>query len=221
MKNLFKSLALSFLLTTILLISGCYKYHDPFVFPEPQPCPEISEVNYDGTIYPTVQIGQQCWLTKSLNIGKMIPLGQMPENNNTIEKYCYDNDTANCSLFGGYYNWNELMRYSEEEGTQGICPDGWHIPTNKELADLLIYVGCEKSYVCLEEKNSTGMNLQYSGFINSNGSNDIERNGYYWTSKEFSTSESIHFQVGIYGGQIRTNPIDKNYYCSVRCIKDQ
>lgn len=37
-----------------------------------------------------------------------------------------------CSMFGGLYFWNEMMKYTNETGGQGICPDGWHVPDDME-----------------------------------------------------------------------------------------
>lgn len=54
------------------------------------------------------------------------------EDNDTIEKYCYGNNLANCDNYGGLYKWNEMMQYTTQQGAQGICPPGWHIPEDEE-----------------------------------------------------------------------------------------
>jgi hypothetical protein len=61
--------------------------------------------------------------------------------NDTIEKYCYNDDPLNCALYGGLYQWNEAMQWSTTPGTQGICPPGWHIPTYAEFQTLSSSVG--------------------------------------------------------------------------------
>ena len=86
-------------------------------------------VNYEGKNYPVVQIGSQCWLAANLNVGVMIKGGNQT-NNSVIEKYCYDNNEINCNAL---YQWREAMQYSTTPGAQGICPDGWHIPTDGEM----------------------------------------------------------------------------------------
>jgi len=221
MKAVYEILALIIILTTLFLVS-CNKTEVEYAnFPDPQTCPGIPEVDYGGIIYPTVKIGEQCWLAKSLNIGTMIPHDAHATDNNIIEKHCYNDDTANCSANGGYYQWDELMQYTKNEGTQGICPQGWHIPTNKELAKLFIYIGCNQSYISEGGKNSTGMNLLRSGIVGSFGSAFWEKRGYYWTSKELSDSESLNFLIGVYAYDLTTNPIHKKNACSVRCIKDE
>ena len=86
----------------------------------------------DGKMYNTVLIGTQCWMAENLNIGSMIFGTQSPENNEIIEKICYDDNETNCAIYGGLYQWDESMGYSTQEGDQGICMTGWHIPSDAE-----------------------------------------------------------------------------------------
>ena len=53
-------------------------------------------------------------------------------DNGILEKYCYNNEPDSCSKYGGLYQWQETMQYIYQQGTQGICPPGWHIPTDEE-----------------------------------------------------------------------------------------
>ncbi|MCF8367925.1 MAG: hypothetical protein K9G76_02695 [Bacteroidales bacterium] len=103
------------------------------------PCPGTESVDYGSKSYTTVQIGNQCWLNENLNIGEMILTTENPSQNTPleiIEKYCYDNDTEMCEDYGGLYSWNEMMQYVENEGAKGICPEGWHIPTDEDWKKL-------------------------------------------------------------------------------------
>ena len=90
----------------------------------------------DGQTYNTIQIGNQCWMAQNLNVGIMINGNNNQTDNDTIEKYCYNNDTANCDTYGGLYQWDEMMQYVTTEGAQGICPNGWHLPTDSEWMTL-------------------------------------------------------------------------------------
>ncbi len=97
------------------------------------PCIGVPTVDYEGQTYNTIQIYSQCWFKENLNIGEMIPASQSQTNNNTIEKYCPLNNENYCNTFsGGLYQWSEMMNYANDPGAQGICPDGWHIPTDIE-----------------------------------------------------------------------------------------
>jgi uncharacterized protein (TIGR02145 family) len=90
----------------------------------------------DGKIYSTVLIGTQCWMAENLNIGTMINSttgGYEQTDNGIIENYCYNNDVANCAIYGGLYEWSEAVQYITTEDAQGICPTGWHLPTDNEF----------------------------------------------------------------------------------------
>lgn len=97
------------------------------------------QVQYAGQTYNTVQIGTQCWFKENLNVGTMIPGGQMQTNNGVIEKHCYNNIEATCALYGGLYQWDEMMQYATSE--KGICPSGWHVPDITEWTDLFDLYG--------------------------------------------------------------------------------
>jgi uncharacterized protein (TIGR02145 family) len=98
---------------------------------------------YEGQEYNTILIGSQCWMKENLNVGTMIPGSQNQTNNSQIEKYCYNDDPANCAVYGGLYQWDEMMQYSTAPGVEGICPVGWHIPTDGEWTTLTNYLGGE------------------------------------------------------------------------------
>src|ERR1035437_7426550 len=76
------------------------------------PCPGVDSLNYSGQWYHTVQIGSQCWLKENLNVGIMKPAVKDQINNDTIEKFCYNNDPANCTVYGGLYQWREAVQYT-------------------------------------------------------------------------------------------------------------
>ncbi len=107
------------------------------------PCPGMPTFTYGGQVYNTVLIGTQCWMKENLNIGTRIDGSQDQTNNGIIEKYCYNDDDNNCTTYGGLYQWHEIMQYVTTEGTQGICPSGWHMPTNTEWVTLTDYLGGE------------------------------------------------------------------------------
>ncbi len=103
-----------------------------------------------NNIYETVQIGSQCWLKKNLNVGVRIDsVVRQGDYADGIQKYCYDDNEANCSTYGGFYLWHmatgraqvcddfDCIAYPDNAcctvPVQGICPSGWHIPSLTEL----------------------------------------------------------------------------------------
>jgi len=103
--------------------------------------PSCGEVSYEGKVYETVQIGSQCWFRENLNVGIRIDRGQEQTNNQLIEKYCYRDDEANCDIYGGLYQWDEMMQYNNQQGGEGICPLGWHVPSDQDWKDLESFLG--------------------------------------------------------------------------------
>lgn len=103
-------------------------------------------VDVDGNSYGIVQIGRQCWMAQNMRVGTMINGSTDQSDNDIIEKYCYNDQANNCTSNhpnepdGGLYTWSEAMQYSTNEGAQGICPDGWHIPTNIEAYTMENYL---------------------------------------------------------------------------------
>jgi len=101
-----------------------------------------------GYYYGLITIGTQTWMAENLNRGIKINLNffDEPRNNETVEKFCYDDDEKNCNIYGGLYSWDEMMDYYPEDTgtigtTQGLCPAGYHIPTKKEWVTLAEYLG--------------------------------------------------------------------------------
>ncbi len=104
-----------------------------FQFATGIPCPGLPTVTYEGKVYNTVQIMSQCWLKENIDLGNQI-IGTIAQSDNgVIEKYCFNDDANNCTLYGGLYQWSEMMKYiSDTISMQGICPGDWHVATDLE-----------------------------------------------------------------------------------------
>lgn len=97
---------------------------------------------YAGNYYPTVQIGTQCWVARNLDIGSVVTATSVPDTScSSIQKFCYNNEASNCAAFGGLYTWPQAMCGAQAESAQGICPSGWHIPSDPEFVTLVNYLG--------------------------------------------------------------------------------
>nr|NQU93666.1 hypothetical protein [Bacteroidota bacterium] len=103
-----------------------------FGFTPFQECGDTLTDLRDGKQYMTVLIGEQCWMAENLNVGERIDGIEDMTDNGAIEKYCYDNNPTNCNVYGGLYLWAEMMQYTTGLVVQGICPSGWHIPSDFE-----------------------------------------------------------------------------------------
>jgi uncharacterized protein (TIGR02145 family) len=206
------------------------------------PCP--ASFTYDGQTYSTVLIGDQCWMAENLNVGTMInshPGGQLQTNNGLIEKFCFGDDLANCAVYGGLYEWDEAMNYVTDEGAQGICPTGWHIPSTTEWQTLSAFLGGDDvSGGKMKEEGTINWSYPNTGATNSSGftalpggyRHDLSGDTYdLGIIAHFWSSSQVYYLDGTIGGW-RSNldydndnfgPGDGNkpYGFSVRCVKDE
>ena len=108
-------------------------------------CP-FSLTDYDGNTYSTILIGSQCWMKENLRTlhyanGTSVPLYTTPSyypspSATSAQCFCPNSDISNKPR-GILYNWkavmgNELSSTANPSGVQGICPDGWHVPSQTE-----------------------------------------------------------------------------------------
>jgi len=206
-----------------------------------EPCPGIPTVAYEGQVYNTLQIGTQCWLKENLNVGSMINGSQNQTNNQVIEKYCYNNDPVNCVTYGGLYQWDEMMQYVTTPGAKGICPVGWHVPTDAEWCTITKYIdptvdcnsnGWSGTDGGTRMKSTTGWygggnGTNTSGFTANPGGlrtswGDFNYQGlhaYFWSST-VSGSYRWYWELYYYYSNIYRSYYPANYGYSVRCLKD-
>ncbi|QQS61037.1 MAG: hypothetical protein IPN70_04085 [Candidatus Moraniibacteriota bacterium] len=190
----------------------------------------------DGNRYGSIWVGTQCWLNRNLNVGTMLASAStLPTNNGTIEKWCYDNNSANCISEGGLYHWSEAMSWVTTEGAQGICPTGWHIPTDAEqntldqyLKDTLATCNASRSgaYDCI----SAGTKLKVNGISNMNiplagnrltSGTFVVRGAYtYLWSSSVSGSDAWYRNLNSGSDGVGRGPYSQAYGFSVRCLKN-
>lgn len=94
----------------------------------------------DMQVYKTVVIGTQTWFAENLNYDLDNPKDDAGNDIYTWS-WCYQNDKANCDIFGRLYTWAATMDSIGQGSRQGICPEGWHVPSQAEWTTLITYVG--------------------------------------------------------------------------------
>ncbi|MFZ4708107.1 MAG: FISUMP domain-containing protein, partial [Bacteroidales bacterium] len=223
-----------------------------FTYPQPEwSCGMPIGDERDNQNYQTVQIGTQCWMAENLNIGAMINGTTNQTNNGVIEKDCYDNLETNCDVYGGLYQWDEMMQYTTTAGAKGICPADWHLPTDEEWNLLTTYVSGQPKYLCnnntnyiakslaaatnwniynqtcsigndLSVNNATGFAAMPSGLSGADGwFDDIGNSDYWWTSTEYCDTDGWSRILVISYASVLSGNYDKSLGFSVRCLKDE
>jgi uncharacterized protein (TIGR02145 family)/uncharacterized repeat protein (TIGR01451 family) len=176
----------------------------------------------DNHVYPTVQIGSQCWLASNLNFGQQITSSTTQRDNCQVEKYCYNDDPGKCPTYGGYYQWDELMQYREDQGVQGLCPPGWRIPTESDWNTLFsVYINNGFAGSPLKYSGYSGFNAWLGGTKVFNWTwNFLDLATLFWSSSRYSTTKAWAHGMNDYDPSVSYYPSSKSNALSVRCIKD-
>ena len=143
-----------------------------------QPCPSTPTLtDIDGNIYNTWQMGSQCWMKENLRTTRFAdgtPMALGSEHSSTEALYYYpDNNAANADPYGLLYNWTAVMNGAASSNVspsnvQGVCPDGWHVPSSAEWATLTGYVSGRSQYWCDGESENIAKALACNSGWNTN-----------------------------------------------------
>ncbi len=210
-------------------------------------CNGVSSItdSRDGQVYPIVGIGTQCWMAKNMNVGTMIPTANGDQTNNqVIEKYCFYDNLTYCTGFGGLYQWAEAVQYQNGASNltspnptftgniRGICPTGWHLPSEAEWTALENALGgASVAGTALKStngwynngngNNSSGFNALPCGLLDIYGSfGNMPYNAFFWSSSESSPASAINRYLGYNDSNIDRYNGNKFYGFSARCTQD-
>jgi len=207
----------------------------------------------DITNYRTVQIGEQIWMAENLDYnvsgsqcyGEGETDGGSYQNGEWIPKPKYSpaEIKAYCDAYGRLYNWATAMALPASCNTRtcasqistkhrGICPSGWHIPSDAEWTTLIKVVGADKSGTNLKSKNGWilgGNGTDYYGFSalpSGYGTSDGSFYGVgiecgWWSSFENAANNASNRSILFsYEYAIYNDFYNKSYLLSIRCIQD-
>jgi len=176
----------------------------------------------------TVKIGSQTWMSENLNC-------------NVAGSKCYDNDPANCAKYGRLYDWSTAMAlpascnlsYCASKVSakhQGICPSGWHIPSDAEWTALMDFVGpgtgtkLKATSGWGNDGNGTdefGFSALPGGSGGSGGGFTIAGDsGDWWSSTEYDANYAYYRYILYYHEDVYRLDGYKGDLQSVRCLQD-
>jgi uncharacterized protein (TIGR02145 family) len=176
----------------------------------------------DTKQYPTVKLGNQCWMAANLNYGNFIFSTQMQRDNCVFEKYCYTDIPANCNSYGGLYQWDELMQYDNTLAAQGFCPPGWHVPTENEWNTLFgFYISNGFAGAPLEYTGYSGFNA----FLSGTRFNNVKWNFnnfavMFWSSTSHGVDKAWAHGMNTFNPSVSYYPSSRTHAFNLRCIKD-
>lgn len=220
-------------------------YNDVIIlFAQNDPGEILTDV--DGNTYNTIWIGTQLWMAENL---AYLPSVSPSSSESYTEPYYYVFDyqgssvseakaTSNYATYGVLYNWpaamaGALSSSANPSGVQGVCPDGWHLPSNEEWTQLAIYHDDETGSKLKEigtthwtspnegATNESGFTALPGGLVNDFGAFSlIGFRGYWWSSTEGDTSSANERSLRYDFNGIMGDCDEKQNGFSVRCIKD-
>lgn len=187
-------------------------------------CGRDSITDVDGNKYPTVQIGEQCWLRENLRTR------HLPEDPLTgIDGHFCDGTNCNNAL-GAHYTWDAAMNgapsASGDEEVQGICPCDWHLPTREEWTAF-------NAYLSINGNGGTGTNVpnKIRGAGSPSGFDALYagnwgyaafqgENAVFWTATE-QNDERAFYRILNNFPLLGQGNLDKRSGLSVRCLRNR
>ena len=199
----------------------------------------LTSLNYQGYDYQLVEIGGQCWFAENLrseNYANGDAISPFDVNNTDLIAstdgivFNYNGDLANLESYGRLYNW-----YAANE-TRGLCPLGWHVPSQNEFDALATYLGGSsemggkmKSASCWDGTNESGFSALPGGYVQIFGGilNEGE-NGHFWTTSSVEVSypffgtvtEGLRLRLDLGVPEATTIQSPLREAASVRCVRD-
>lgn len=185
----------------------------------------------DGQVYRAVKIGEMEWMAQNLNY-------------ETENSYCAYTSPDSCAKYGRYYKWADAVGKTEEECgeghecglvnydyAEGICPTGWHLPSQKEWYALMNAIDGQEPTTTEKLKAKDGWSDGAEGTDDYGfsaypdglwyGDDDFfyENNAYFWVSTEYSADLAISARIEE-DNTIWFPPEYKHFGMNVRCIRN-
>jgi uncharacterized protein (TIGR02145 family) len=205
----------------------------------PGGCGETTSVtDIDGNNYSVVTIGSQCWIGENLKTSKFRDGSQIPQVTDgeqwktlSTPAFCwYNNDNANDGTYGKLYNWYTI------EDSRGLCPAGWHVPSDAEYEVLTRYLGSADDVAGgrLKEAGTENWEAPNTAASNSSGFTGLPagmrfqegqfdhmgKNGLFWSSRRESESLAWYLTLTYNNAASYRTNIYKRSGFSCRCVKD-
>ena len=217
----------------------------------------------DGNHYDAVQIGNQVWMAENLRTtkyadGTTIPMGS---TYSYTDPYRYapgsgqsnEENMDNVSRYGYLYNWPAVMHgasssESNPSGVQGICPNGWHVPSDAEWTQLTNYMKTQPAYMASGNADHLAKALSATWGWNSTSATDAPGNNpstnnatgfsalpagyydgiygcfgvgpYFWSATEDNGIGAYYRYLGYDNAGVGGDNGGKSYGFSVRCVRD-
>jgi uncharacterized protein (TIGR02145 family) len=169
---------------------------------------------------------------------------KLPESGADSISFCYKNDPVNCEKYGRMYTWmaaiDSAALFSEKAKgcgywggcsltypVRGVCPTGWHIPTEAEWNSLFVLVNdWREATIWFDSpngKDAYGFSAIPAGYSHSGGYYySIDDEVEFWSSSEVGNGNALVRAMELRSGINRATLLNTNKTdaISVRCLMD-
>jgi len=190
-----------------------------------------SITDFDGNVYHTVTIGTQVWLQENLRSLHYSDMTSIPG------AVFYENSDSLAGIYGMLYDWYAAMKNSTTPGSQGVCPDGWHVPDHYEWIKMDNFLGgYQVAGGKLKEAgtvhwlspntgatNSSGFTGLPAGEFDGNQSQNFQFLGMaavFWTSTQAGSLMATERYLSHDDAMSKSLDWYKTMKYSIRCIRD-
>jgi uncharacterized protein (TIGR02145 family) len=169
----------------------------------------------DGNIYPVIQAGRYLWMAENLRVAHD-PQGNM------LDCFKIENPYMDSCHYGFLYSWTTAMDGAVVAGAQGICPDGWHLPSDAEWDSLTGWAGGVNTAGMVLKRKGDGL----FGVVMAGNYNFLQKdyysfgeNAYFWTSDTYSPGAAWMRHFAPHLRNINRSTVVKHYGFSIRCVR--
>jgi uncharacterized protein (TIGR02145 family) len=195
----------------------------------------------DGKAYRTFSLpGGKCWMQQNLEYGTTIPYTTPQTENCVAERYICQLSIVNCQFFQplppgplpqtgqgeALYQWDEVMQYQTGEGSQGLCPPGWHVPQSDEWDQLIAYFGGggNAGGPMKDTLLTVGYQARQTGFLYQNHTlafiSGLSAGSMFWTSTQAGAGRAVARGFNEMIPSVSRYGSSRSNAFSVRCCKD-
>ena len=205
--------------------------------PTPTPPPVANKmIDIDGNQYDVIRIGNQLWMKKNLKVSKYRNgdaittnlVNTSWSNANKGAYAIYNNENANDASYGKLYNWYAV------NDSRGLCPRGWHIPSDNEWTTLTNYLGGESiaggkmkstvttfwSYPNAVAANVSSFSALPGGFRFGGDFSGIRGYAIFWSATEHDVYSARYLNISSSYRNVYRSSYNKSVGASVRCLSD-
>jgi len=207
-------------------------------------------VDIDGNVYETIQIGEQLWMAENLKVTHYNNEDEIAYPSNEDfgsfdegQYGVYNNDPSNADIYGNLYNWAVV------NDDRGVCPEGFHVPSDEEFMELEMFLGMSESEANSSGWRGTNEGSKLAGNTGLWSNGNLENNnefgtsgfsafpagyrfstsgyyigmgidGYFWSSSESSSFDAWYRLLSYYYSDVSRYNLNKLVGFSIRCLKD-